>query len=108
MKSFIIFCFIFLTYSSNSLVSQETIESKSKNIDKFALTADSASHKNNCKDSLCKQNGKNCDKNGKQKKENRKSDRFIDSDKDGLNDNRCKGMGFGGKKRAGKCCGKNK
>ena len=59
------------------------------------------------KKKLCPKDSTECKNAEKCQKKKRNNDKFIDKDSDGLNDERCKGMGFGGgKKRAGKCCGK--
>ncbi|MBM2814796.1 MAG: hypothetical protein HW421_1558 [Ignavibacteria bacterium] len=38
----------------------------------------------------------------------RMRDKFIDNDSDGINDERCMGLGLGNKHRKGKCCEKKK
>jgi hypothetical protein len=102
MKNIVIIL-VFILISSLSIEAQQikkNSNSKAKKVlvdstKKSLISSDSSCNK--MKNSCNKQNG-----NG----QCRMKDKFIDNDSDGINDNRCKGMGIGCQKRKRNCGGK--
>lgn len=101
----LIYIILIIFLISDIAYSQNRKSVKSKTSVKKALVADSTKKCNNgnkCGFSKSGGNGKNCKHQG----QCRMKDTFVDKDGDGINDNRCSGMGLGHKKQKGKCCKK--
>ncbi len=79
--------------SKNSLKKTDVVKLSSDSSQSLAISNDSCSNNDSCRG---KQWGK---RNGMC----RMKDTFIDKDGDGINDNRCKGMGLGWKKKNQNC-----
>ena len=85
-------------------VSINTSAAKPKTAKKAAKTAvvkDSSAAF--CKNDSCRMMKQNMTGCGQGRGMCRMRDNFVDKDSDGINDNRCMGIGFGKQKRCGKC-----
>lgn len=106
MKIFLSIIIFSLILSTSLEAQKKSSKINSKPKSKKALVDTSKVSVKNI-DTCSNPNNKDCKKmNGDGKC--RMKDQFIDKDGDGINDNRCSGMGFGCGKGKGNCYGKKK
>jgi phosphorylcholine metabolism protein LicD len=104
MKSIVII-YLFILISSVSIDAQQ-INKKINSKNKATKLLVDSSKKSLISLDTCINNSKDSCKFKKNKGQCRMKDTFIDKDGDGINDNRCNGMGLGCKKRNRNCGGK--
>ena len=101
----IVIIFLFILISSFSIDAQQ-IKNKTNTKTKATKLLADTSKKSLISIDTCNNKCKDSCKFKKNKGQCRMKDTFIDKDGDGLNDNRCNGMGLGCKKRNRNCGGK--